>query len=68
MLPAATLRSTVTFGKRLFGLYVRPEPPVTCCGNGCANCVWLEYFDKVEAYEKQVGAKQRSSNERIAEV
>ncbi|KAJ7557413.1 hypothetical protein O6H91_05G125900 [Diphasiastrum complanatum] len=32
-----------------------PEEPLpeSCCGNGCRNCVWDMYFDKLERYNKR---------------
>lgn len=29
-----------------------PEPPdpLSCCGSGCQNCVWIQFADDVNAY------------------
>lgn len=32
-----------------------PEEPTTCCMSGCANCVWLDYVEKMNEYFKDGG-------------
>ena len=33
-----------------------PKPPGknVCCENGCSNCVWNIYFNKMNAYRKKL--------------
>jgi hypothetical protein len=31
---------------------VEPNPN-ECCGNGCKDCVWESYYDKLVLYEEQ---------------
>ena len=31
----------------------KPPYPENCCGNGCANCVLLDYFEALDAWEKE---------------
>ena len=31
---------------------VEPEP-YECCGNGCADCVWVDYWQRLEQWKKQ---------------
>ena|SRR5690554_2082762 len=40
---------------------VKPEPPEFCCGKGCHNCVWDQYFTDVREYEEQL-AQFRKGN------
>jgi hypothetical protein len=39
-------------------LRVPPPVPTTCCGRGCAGCVWESYFDAVELWLRN--ASQRT--------
>jgi hypothetical protein len=42
-----------------------PDIPEFCCGNGCANCVWEDYFKAMKKYEE---TKKNLENELQKEV
>lgn len=29
-----------------------PVQPDNCCGNQCVNCVWNQYFEEMEKYQR----------------
>uniref|UniRef100_A0AC34Q6N1 Oxidoreductase-like domain-containing protein n=1 Tax=Panagrolaimus sp. JU765 TaxID=591449 RepID=A0AC34Q6N1_9BILA len=33
--------------------FPQPPDPLSCCGSGCANCVWIQYADEISAYFDQ---------------
>lgn len=44
------------------------EEPTTCCMSGCANCVWLDYADKLSEYFKDGGEKAlKEINEKVSD-
>lgn len=45
-----------------------PEEPTTCCMSGCANCVWLDYAEKLCKYYQDGGEQAiKEINERISD-
>lgn len=63
------LFSTTTTGRSKEAVYEpKPPDPVTCCGSGCENCVWLRYFDDLDAYEHQSSKDRISVEESSDEV
>ncbi|XP_063917819.1 oxidoreductase-like domain-containing protein 1 [Zophobas morio] len=45
-----------------------PEEPTTCCMSGCANCVWIEYAQKLSEFYKDGGDEAvRQINEKVTD-
>lgn len=43
-----------------------PEPPSTCCMSACANCVWINYANKLNAIFRDGGENSlKIINEKI---
>ena len=42
-----------------------PEPPEegSCCGNGCPDCVWVQYWEECADYERDQKIKAAQSSE-----
>lgn len=58
-------RAEVTASGRTVRQLCVPEPPdpATCCGSGCANCVWIEYVAEQMRYYRD-----RPSHEILSEI
>ena len=41
-----------------------PEPE-ECCGNDCRDCVWIDYWKKLELYDEQMRNSKTPTNSSI---
>jgi hypothetical protein len=62
-------KKIATDGKRDFevvqtGVFEKPQEPDPnhCCGNGCNNCVWINYYEKLKIWEEKAGEKNATNN------
>jgi len=39
------------------GMPLEPDP-LSCCGNDCPNCVWIQYDEQVQKWKDKLKAKQ----------
>jgi len=54
---SATSKSkfTIELDKTTINLKKPKEPTnIECCGTGCYNCVWMDYFGELQEYERQL--------------
>ncbi|KAL1495012.1 hypothetical protein ABEB36_010502 [Hypothenemus hampei] len=62
------LTNSTNKAKDLVPQLIPPEEPTTCCMSGCANCVWLDYAEKLTEYYKDGGEKSvKEINDRISD-
>ena len=44
-----------------------PAEPLNCCGSGCSNCVWVDYFKELNEYNANVAAAAAAADGDVAE-
>ncbi|TFJ82573.1 hypothetical protein NSK_005999 [Nannochloropsis salina CCMP1776] len=46
-----------------------PEPPgeSECCGNGCDDCVWIEYWERLEDFKARQKERAQAAQQGVEE-
>ena len=63
-------RTAALHQRRAFGVERPPTPPEegSCCGNGCADCVWVQYWEDCSKYEQLHRGKEDSPSLQVSLV
>ena len=42
-------------------MYPKPTPPISCCGRGCEECVWVSYNEALERWYSCMKQSEKDS-------